>query len=80
MENCETKVCCICRQGDRGLRLQPVSREEEEGQCAGELQVGERVSDLRVFRWSISVDGQDIRYIDNRGERDIALPAPFDFG
>ncbi|MGO4780177.1 DNA repair ATPase, partial [Lysobacter sp. 2RAB21] len=39
---------------------------------------GERITDLRVFRWSVSPDGE-VRYIDNRGERDIALPAPFDF-
>ena len=32
-----------------------------------------------MFRWSISSDGSEVRYIDNRGERDIALPAPFDF-
>ncbi|WP_374379305.1 DNA repair ATPase, partial [Pseudomonas fluvialis] len=50
-----------------------------DGKLLASFQIGERVSDLRVFRWSISVDGQDIRYIDNRGERDIALPAPFDF-
>ena len=43
------------------------------------FQIGERISDMRVFRWSISSDGQEIRYIDNRGERDIELPAPFDF-
>src|SRR5690606_21425485 len=36
-------------------------------------------TDIRVFRWSISPDGREVRYIDNRGERDIALPAPFDF-
>jgi len=34
---------------------------------------------VRVFRWSVSPDGQQIRYIDNRGERDIELPAPYDF-
>ncbi|WP_442965350.1 DNA repair ATPase [Pseudomonas sp. CGJS7] len=42
------------------------------------FQIGERITDLRVFRWSISPGGE-VRYIDNRGERDIALPAPFDF-
>ena len=50
-----------------------------DGKLLASFQIGERVSDIRVFRWSISVDGKDIRYIDNRGERDIALPAPFDF-
>src|SRR5690606_5029955 len=50
-----------------------------DGKLLASFQIGERVSDIRVFRWSISVDGKDISYIDNRGERDIALPAPFDF-
>ncbi|MDP3814309.1 DNA repair ATPase [Pseudomonas sp.] len=50
-----------------------------DGKLLASFQIGERVTDIRVFRWSVSVDGQDIRYIDNRGERDIALPAPFDF-
>lgn len=50
-----------------------------DGKLLASFQIGERISDIRVFRWSISVDGQDVRYIDNRGERDIALPAPFDF-
>lgn len=43
------------------------------------FQIGERVSDVRVFRWSLSQDGRQVRYIDNRGERDISLPEPFDF-
>ncbi|WP_207239834.1 DNA repair ATPase [Pseudomonas sp. GW456-L15] len=50
-----------------------------DGKLLASFQIGERVTDVRVFRWSISVDGRDVRYIDNRGERDIALPAPFDF-
>ncbi|MGK8438492.1 DNA repair ATPase [Ectopseudomonas hydrolytica] len=50
-----------------------------DGKLLASFQIGERVSDIRVFRWSISVDGREVRYIDNRGERDIALPAPFDF-
>ncbi|WP_313302598.1 DNA repair ATPase [Diaphorobacter sp.] len=43
------------------------------------FQIGDRLGDVRVFRWSISPDGQSVKYIDNRGERDIELPAPFDF-
>ena len=43
------------------------------------FQIGERLDDIRVFRWSVSADGKDIRYIDNRGERDIELPPSFDF-
>ncbi|WP_447593215.1 DNA repair ATPase [Aquipseudomonas campi] len=50
-----------------------------DGKLLASFQIGERITDIRVFRWSISVDGKDVRYIDNRGERDIALPAPFDF-
>jgi len=43
------------------------------------FQIGERASDIRVFRWSVSADGRDVQYIDNRGERDIALPPAHDF-
>ena len=50
-----------------------------DGKLLASFQIGERISDIRVFRWSISLDGKEVRYIDNRGERDIALPAPFDF-
>lgn len=50
-----------------------------DGKLLAAFQIGERVTDLRVFRWSISPDGREVRYIDNRGERDIALPEPFDF-
>ena len=35
------------------------------------FQIGQQIVDLRVFRWSIETDGT-LRYIDNRGERDIA--------
>ncbi|MGH8079544.1 MAG: DNA repair ATPase [Lysobacter sp.] len=49
-----------------------------DGKLLAAFQIGERITDLRVFRWSVSPDGE-VRYIDNRGERDIALPAPFDF-
>lgn len=43
------------------------------------FQIGERLDDIRVFRWSLSADGKDISYIDNRGERDIRLPPAYDF-
>ena len=49
------------------------------GKLLASFQIGERLTDVRVFRWSVSPDGQQIRYIDNRGERDIELPAPYDF-
>ena len=42
------------------------------------FQIGQTVNDLRVFRWSIENDGS-VKYIDNRGERDIALPPTHDF-
>lgn len=42
------------------------------------FQIGERIEDVRVFRWQLEPDGV-VRYIDNRGERDIALPAAYDF-
>jgi hypothetical protein len=42
------------------------------------FQIGERLEDIRVFRWQIAADGS-ATYIDNRGERDIALPASYDF-
>ena len=49
------------------------------GKLLAGFQIGERLEDLRVFRWSVSADGQEINYIDNRGERDIELPPAFDF-
>jgi MoxR-like ATPase len=42
------------------------------------FQIGQQLHDRRVFRWQIERDGS-IRYLDNRGERDIALPASHDF-
>jgi hypothetical protein len=42
------------------------------------FQIGQQLHDVRVFRWGIERDGS-VRYIDNRGERDIALPPSHDF-
>ncbi len=50
-----------------------------DGKLLASFQIGERLTDVRVFRWSISTDGKTVSYIDNRGERDISLPSPFDF-
>ena len=50
-----------------------------DGKLLACFQIGDRISDVRVFRWSISADNKTIRYIDNRGERDIDPPAAFDF-
>lgn len=52
---------------------------ERDGKLLASFQIGDRVSDIRVFRWSISSDKKTITYIDNRGERDIALPPAYDF-
>ncbi len=49
-----------------------------DGKLLAAFQIGERIEDVRVFRWQIDTGGA-VRYIDNRGERDIALPAPYDF-
>lgn len=51
----------------------------KDGKLLASFQIGEKITDTRVFRWSLSADHQQISYIDNRGERDIALPAPYDF-
>jgi MoxR-like ATPase len=42
------------------------------------FRIGQQVHDVRVFRWQIRADGQ-VQYTDNRGERDMALPATHDF-
>ncbi|MFC3835549.1 MULTISPECIES: DNA repair ATPase [Deinococcus] len=42
------------------------------------FQIGARSSDMRVFRWSLPAAG-GASYVDARGERELAPPAPFDF-
>lgn len=42
------------------------------------FRIGEQITDVRVFRWEIRTDGT-LEYIDNRGERDVALPPAYDF-
>ena len=49
------------------------------GKFLAEFQIGERLEDTRVFRWSVSADGSEVKYLDNRGERDIQLPPAYDF-
>ena len=49
------------------------------GRLLASFQIGERLDDIRVFRWAVSTDGRSVTYIDNRGERDIELPEPYDF-
>ncbi|WP_031433721.1 DNA repair ATPase [Methylomarinum vadi] len=41
------------------------------------FQIGRKLEDVRVFRWQIS--GDQVNYIDNRGERDRPTPPRFDF-
>ncbi|MCE7518591.1 DNA repair ATPase [Vreelandella titanicae] len=43
------------------------------------FQIGEKLSDLRVFRWELAASGEVSRYIDNRGERDLIFPDRFAF-
>ncbi len=49
-----------------------------QGKLLAAFKIGERMSDIRVFRWQIKDDGT-VSYIDNRGERDVALPPAHDF-
>jgi len=49
-----------------------------QGKLLAAFQIGQQVHDLRVFRWQVAPDGA-IHYLDNRGERDIALPPSHDF-
>ena len=49
-----------------------------QGKLLASFQIGQQVHDVRVFRWALATDGA-IQYIDNRGERDIALPPSHDF-
>ncbi|MGD8910567.1 MAG: DNA repair ATPase, partial [Chromatiales bacterium] len=42
------------------------------------FQIGDKTSDIKVFRWAIANDGC-VRYIDNRGEREIPAPPRYDF-
>ncbi|MDM5181361.1 DNA repair ATPase [Massilia sp. DJPM01] len=49
-----------------------------QGKLLAAFKIGERISDVRVFRWQLGENGV-ASYIDNRGERDIALPPTHDF-
>ncbi len=50
----------------------------KDGKLLMGFQIGERIEDIRVFRWAMSPEGVP-SYIDNRGERDIQLPPAYDF-
>ncbi len=60
-------------------QTQLVELTAKNGKLLAGFQIGDRLEDIRVFRWAISADGKQIDYIDNRGERDIQLPPAFDF-
>ncbi len=49
------------------------------GRLLAGFQIGEQMDDLRVFRWAVSADSSEVSYLDNRGERDIQMPAAHDF-
>jgi MoxR-like ATPase len=42
------------------------------------FQVGDQTTDIKVFRWAIANNG-GVRYIDNRGEREIPSQPRYDF-
>jgi len=42
------------------------------------FQTSDQLTDIRVFRWNVGVDGR-VTYIDNRGERDHVFPPRYDF-
>lgn len=42
------------------------------------FKIGEKLSDVRVFRWNLNPQGQ-ATYQDNRGERDLIAPPSHDF-
>jgi hypothetical protein len=48
------------------------------GKLLAAFQIGERSTDMRVFRWAVTPGGE-VRYLDARGDRDLAFPPPFDF-
>ncbi|MFP7721323.1 DNA repair ATPase [Lysobacter sp. A3-1-A15] len=49
-----------------------------DGRLLASFQIGERTTDVRVFRWSLTPGGE-ATYIDARGERDLTMPPAFDF-
>ena len=52
------------------------------GKLLAAFQTGKRLSDVRVFRWSLAINDegkQQATYIDNRGERDMQLPPSHPF-
>ncbi|HEX8620195.1 MAG TPA: DNA repair ATPase, partial [Thermoanaerobaculia bacterium] len=60
----------------RGSRLLQLRRVESK--LLAVFQTGDKLTDLRVFRWNVGNDGS-VTYIDNRGERDHVFPPRHDF-
>ncbi|MCF6455756.1 DNA repair ATPase [Pseudoalteromonas sp. MMG024] len=50
----------------------------QHGKLYALFQIGDKLSDVRVFRWQIENDNT-LNYIDNRGERDIQNRQDYDF-
>ncbi len=48
------------------------------GKLLAVFQTGASIADVKVFRWSVDVNGQ-VTYVDNRGERDNVFPPSHDF-
>jgi MoxR-like ATPase len=49
-----------------------------QGKLLAVFQTGASIADVKVFRWSVDVQGR-VTYIDNRGERDNVFPPSHDF-
>ena len=52
---------------------------QRDGKLLVAFRIGERLDDLRVFRWRVPAGGGTPDYVDNRGERDLARPPTHDF-
>ncbi|MBE0362767.1 hypothetical protein PULV_a0329 [Pseudoalteromonas ulvae UL12] len=51
---------------------------QQNGKLFALFQIGDKLSDVRVFRWEIHPDNT-LNYIDNRGERDVLHAHDYDF-
>ncbi|MBQ4811422.1 DNA repair ATPase [Pseudoalteromonas luteoviolacea] len=51
---------------------------QQNGKLFAVFQIGDKLTDVRVFRWEIAADNT-LDYIDNRGERDIKGNQDYDF-
>ena len=60
----------------KDARLQTLRMHQ--GKLLAVFRIGERREDIRVFRWA-ATPGEELRYIDNRGERDHTFPPSHDF-